>query len=289
MWSLVVPQLLCIIKIFALKFIKYTFLFALLTILSQVGGLLLLCCIPLFKWIDQNAQTQLQKAIFKPLSFLAIYLIFALVIIPPLASLNGRVPLPIKQEAGIQPLTVLTCLLNRHYVTPELKSTILKIGEQMQAQDKGSVIAYLDANFPFIDGFPLFFHLSHNDGKKLDLAFFYKNEKGEPLNGVSPSWSGYGVYDVPKKGEVNTTTQCKQKGGWQYDMTKYLSFFKKNTLQTDETRTKTLLKIIAKHPKVGKVFLEPHLKTRWGLQSISKIRFHGCQAVRHDDHIHLQL
>ncbi|MFT5619364.1 MAG: hypothetical protein ACI85I_002607, partial [Arenicella sp.] len=39
----------------------------------------------------------------------------------------------------------------------------------------------------------------------------------------------------------------------------------------------------------GKVFIEPHLKTRLGLENYSKIRFHGCQAVRHDDHIHVQL
>ncbi len=33
---------------------------------------------------------------------------------------------------------------------------------------------------------------------------------------------------------------------------------------------------------------KPHLKTRLKLSS-AKIRFHGCQAVRHDDHIHVQL
>ena len=276
----------------ALKFLKFTahtLLFIFLTILTQVGGLFYLLCFPLFKWLDKNAQTKLQKVVVKPFSFAAVYVIFAFLIIPLLASLNGRVPLPIKQTSGIQPLTIATCLFNRHYVTPELKSTILEIGEQMQAQNESSVIAYLDANFPFIDGFPLFFHLSHNDGEKLDLAFFYKNESGKKLNGVSPSCTGYGVFDVPKKEEVNTAARCKQQGGWQYDMTKYLTFFKKNDFHTDDKRTATLLKIIAQHPNIRKIFLEPHLKTRWGLGGYSKIRFHGCQAVRHDDHIHLEL
>lgn len=44
-----------------------------------------------------------------------------------------------------------------------------------------------------------------------------------------------------------------------------------------------------KNPAVRKIFLEPHLKTRLKLSKYSKIRFHGCHSVRHDDHIHLQL
>jgi hypothetical protein len=31
------------------------------------------------------------------------------------------------------------------------------------------------------------------------------------------------------------------------------------------------------------------LKARWNLTQYDKIRFHGCQAVRHDDHIHTQV
>jgi len=48
-----------------------------------------------------------------------------------------------------------------------------------------------------------------------------------------------------------------------------------------------MLKIL-QQPNLGKVFVEPHLKTRMKLVD-SKIRFHGCGAVRHDDHIHIQL
>ena len=45
---------------------------------------------------------------------------------------------------------------------------------------------------------------------------------------------------------------------------------------------------ILHQPNLGKVFIEPHLKDRMKLTN-SKIRFHGCGAVRHDDHIHIQL
>jgi len=38
----------------------------------------------------------------------------------------------------------------------------------------------------------------------------------------------------------------------------------------------------------GKIFIEPHLVKRLKLAS-NKIRFQGCRAVRHDDHLHVQL
>lgn len=48
------------------------------------------------------------------------------------------------------------------------------------------------------------------------------------------------------------------------------------------------LKLLSDDERVSKVFLEPHLKSRFQADS-SKIRFQGCRAARHDDHIHLQL
>jgi hypothetical protein len=53
-------------------------------------------------------------------------------------------------------------------------------------------------------------------------------------------------------------------------------------------RTKALVNMFVSEYEIGKIFIEPHLKTRLKLTS-DKIRFHGCQAVRHDDHIHVQL
>jgi murein endopeptidase len=49
-----------------------------------------------------------------------------------------------------------------------------------------------------------------------------------------------------------------------------------------------LVEILASEKSIGKIFIEPHLKTRLKLTT-PKIRFHGCRAVRHDDHIHVQL
>jgi len=50
-----------------------------------------------------------------------------------------------------------------------------------------------------------------------------------------------------------------------------------------------LIATLSKHPDTGKIFIEPHLKSRLGFANDSKVRFHGCAAVRHDDHIHIEL
>jgi len=57
----------------------------------------------------------------------------------------------------------------------------------------------------------------------------------------------------------------------------------------DSTRAKAEVLFFANRENIGKIFIEPHLKTRLELVDIDKIRYHGCHAVRHDDHIHVQL
>ena len=149
-------------------------------------------------------------------------------------------------------------------------------------------VIYLDANFPFFDGFPLLPHLSHNDGKKIDLTFIYENKEREITN-LKPSKSGYGVFEAPIKGELSQIEICKQNGFWQYDFTKYLTFGStKEHFKLSKKATKTLIQLILKNSEVSKLFIEPHLKKRLKLNN-SKIRFHGCRAVRHDDHIHFQI
>lgn len=64
----------------------------------------------------------------------------------------------------------------------------------MNKNHKGIQVVYLDTNFPFINKFPLLPHLSHSDGKKIDVSLIYKDEKGK-LTNKKPSVSGYGVYD----------------------------------------------------------------------------------------------
>jgi hypothetical protein len=78
-------------------------------------------------------------------------------------------------------------------------------------------------------------------------------------------------------------------GFWQYDFPKHLTLGKiNNDIVFSKKGTRELANLIVKQNEIGKLFVEPHLKSRMNLTS-GKVRFHGCQAVRHDDHIHFQL
>lgn len=150
-------------------------------------------------------------------------------------------------------------------------------------------IVYLDACFPFIDGCPLPGHLSHNDGEKVDLAFVYTNASGEFLN-EGKSFSGYGIVEAASENEVNQTEICEQQGYWQYSTMTKLTFYERfKDYRFDNAANRVLLTKLTAQPGTGKIFIEPHLEKRLGLENDPKIRFHGCHAARHDDHIHLQL
>ena len=63
----------------------------------------------------------------------------------------------------------------------------------------------------------------------------------------------------------------------------------KAEFEFDEKKTADFIKSCASSPFIKKIFIEPHLKSRLELSGYKKVRYHGCQAVRHDDHIHIQL
>jgi hypothetical protein len=260
-----------------------------LTVLTQVGGLVLLLSLFTHKLINKKVKSQWGCRLLKWASFPVLYLITTLGIVPLIARPLGRVPLPVTQTNNLQPLNVMTCLLNRHYVRPALRQAAQEVASQMNHQFPGTVVNYLDAGFPFINKFPLVPHLSHNDGKKLDLAFCYiDNRTGQSTN-QAPSIIGYGISEEPRAHEINTTSMCSRNGYWQYNfMMNIIPQGNKRYFTFDSIRTKELVNFFATAPSIGKIFIEPHLKTRLHLTS-DKIRFHGCQAVRHDDHIHVQL
>lgn len=273
-----------------MKFLKIIFVilvFIFLTILTQIGGLVFILSLSTDKWIHLIFKKKLVQATAKTAYFFFLYTVITFFIVPFIAKPLGRVPLPLSGD--LQPLNWGTCFLNRHYVQPELKQLALDASAEMRAKFPGSKLNYLDANFPFIDKFPLIPHLSHNDGKKLDLAFYYKDAKTNVFTNRNPSIIGYGVCEEPKSGEENKPEFCRQKGYWHYSfLMKVIPQGNKHDFIFDAERTSELILILAGNPNVGKIFLEPHLKKRMNLTS-EKIRFHGCQAIRHDDHIHIQL
>ncbi len=229
----------------------------------------------------------MQLSVAKSLAtFFVIYLVSTFLLIPLLSQLGDRRPLPIFGK--LRPLTFWTIALNRHYVNTELKDISIEIANQFSEEYPGSKINYLDANFPFFRGFPLPPHLSHDDGKKLDLAFSYF-KRGERSNSA-PSIIGYGVYESPMETEINYPDICQKQGYWQYGFIgNLIPKWDSEQYVVDQERTSFIINELLAKSDISKIFIEPHLKQRWGFDRENKIRFHGCQAVRHDDHIHFQI
>jgi hypothetical protein len=218
------------------------------------------------------------------LLFIGTYSIFTFLLVPFVAPIFGREK--VVHLDHLQPATYGTLLLNRNYVTPELNKLLVATTEIVAVHNIS--ISYLDANFPFFNGFPLLPHLSHNDGKKIDLSFIYETPKGE-LTHRRKSVSGYGVFEPPTAQETNQINSCERNGHMHYSLARYLTFGSINdSLQFSESGTRYLLQALLKQPTLGKIFIEPHLKERLNLRS-AKVRFHGCHSVRHDDHVHVQL
>ena len=254
-----------------LKLIGHIIFIALLTILTQVGGLLWL--------VSVFIAAKFQKR--KRYVFLIVYLVCNLLFVPMLAPYFGRTKLPVIKSV-LEPQNHIYPLLFRNYVDNELYDVLHQ--STIDLAHLGIKTTYLDANFPFLNGFPLFPHLSHNDGKKIDIAFMYLENNNK--TDQKPSFMGYGAF----VDDVNpTSNQCKEQGYWQYDLTKYLSPDKNDELQLDKENTKTLIQGLLYRNKNSKIFIEPYLKKELGLSTYDNIRFHGCQAVRHDDHIHFEI
>lgn len=275
-----------------MKIIAHFIVIILLTIFTQVGGLIWLACIPIFRKINQKFPARLQRRLIKTASFLFIYTLLSWTLIPAFAKMGGRVALPASysEDFPIQASNRLFCWMNRHYVTPKTKATLKDIALKTQQQYPGTKLLYLDANFPFIKGFPLPPHLSHNDGRKLDIAFLYQDLKtGKAVNGQRTSFIGYGICEEAQKGEYDQAAACTKQGHTLYSLLQKISPQGKRTMKLDEKRSARLLRNITGHQSVSRVFIEPHLKKRMGLSGEAKIRFHGCHAVRHDDHIHIEV
>lgn len=233
-----------------------------LTLLTQLGGIawLLACCF-------QRRWTV----------FLAAYLglsIGAAMLAPTL----GRVPLPCVGEP-MRTQSVLYCALNRHYVVPELAEVLHALAKQVEARHPGTPTLVLDASFPFLNGFPMLPHLSHDDGEKVDLAFQYRDAEGFQ-RGRTRSPIGYFAF------EQGPTTCPDQFPTLRCDLDWLQPIWL--DMKPDVPRMRNVMRHLSADSRVGKILLEPHLRDSWGVNH-PKVRFQGCRAARHDDHIHLQL
>ncbi|ARO30658.1 hypothetical protein NXC14_CH02735 [Rhizobium sp. NXC14] len=179
-----------------LRFILHALIVIILTLLTQIGGLTYLITLAVARAL------RLRRLAANLALFLLLYAGGTFV-----AHLNapafGRVPLACFVGTA-DPLVIrspIYCALNRNYVTPELRDLAGALAAHMDKQFPGTVTVALDANFPFVDGFPLLPHLSHADGKKLDFAYYYKDADGAFLNGATRSPIGYFAFEEPAQGD----------------------------------------------------------------------------------------
>jgi len=267
---------------------RHTLFFTLLTLLTQIGGLIWLLSLYL------NGLAQKRRRIWglRWVIFLTLYTLISIYIVPPIAKYCfDRVPLPVYSNPNLEPENVVYCFFNRNYVKPAFLKALESVGEQMQDKFPGSTVSYMDANFPFIDGFPLEPHLNHNYGKAIDIAFYWKNAKtGTPLR-KSPSPHGYGLWAEALPGEYDYAKHCKQQGYWYigYDGTFASWCCDRKKYAFDGERTGELMHLIAANPAFGRILIQPHLKKRFGLEAYDNIVAQDCFSARHDDHVHVQL
>lgn len=243
-----------------------------LTVLSQLGGIAYL-----FAALLPRASKRRRLGVFL-LAYAGLWFAASL-----FAPMFGRVPLPCGSTKGevLRVQSPLYCVLNRHYVSPDLKDVAFALAEHVDETHPGTVTLTLDANFPFFDGFALLPHLSHDDGTKLDIAFYYSK------NGKTKSPIGYWAFEGPRSGDYQPCIDAPSPT-LRWNMRWFR--FTHNDIEFDTDRTRTALRWLAGEGQrrgVSKVFVEPHLAQRLGVAG-NVIRFQGCRAARHDDHIHIQ-
>lgn len=253
---------------------------------TQIGAVVLLFAVPSWRRAERffRPASPLRRAAIRGGIFLLLYTAASVFVVPPLAAMAGRVPLPCNQSnrVALGPATAWTCVLNRHYVVAGVDKALRRVAGSVSRQLPDARIGYLDAGFPFFGAFPMLPHLSHRHGRAVDLSFLYVDATtGRPRPAPSPL--GYWGYVQPRPGDPRP---CRGRESWlRWDMDWLQPFLTGGNL--DETGTAALVGVLANSSAVTRMFLEPHLKTRLGLGH-SKIRFQGCRAARHDDHLHVE-
>jgi hypothetical protein len=194
---------------FVLKLLIIISVFVILTVVTQVGGIIFLMTLLASRFIN--------RFIINASLFLVLYSIATFIAIPVIAKQYGRVRLPIIETNGLKPRTIWTCILNRNYAKPALYNVAVDVTSKIRQQYPGTVVNYLDSSFPFFDKMPLFPHLSHGDGRKLDIAFQYIDRLSDKPSSTTPSSIGYGAFEGPRDNEFNQQQLCRQQGFSKYN------------------------------------------------------------------------
>ena len=259
----------------------------LLTALTQIGGVVLaLAWLGARIWRPRGRRLGTTVVLFG-----ALYATATIWVVPLLAEFGGRQPLPcsLADGAPVRPHGFFYCALNRHYATPRVAEMLAALARDLSSHFPGIQVAYLDAGFPLFEGFPLPPHLSHDDGRKVDLALFYADAAGRPSAAITPSPIGYWGFEQPRAGDPRPCAGQDRLLTLRWDMSWLQPLLPDRSLHVDANRA--MVRWIAGaglHYGVERLLLEPHLQQRFQTAG-GVIRFQGCRAARHDDHVHVQI
>ncbi len=274
-----------------LQWLAFAILLLLLTALTQIGGVALIVALIVGGLLGRHGRSPIACWLIAGVLFAATYSLVSFVAVPPLAAALGRQALPCweLQGYGYAARSKLTCLLNRHYALPSVHVVLDDLSAALRARHPDTVVAFLDAGFPFGDRFPMLPHLSHDDGRRIDLAFFYGNADGRYRPLKTPSPIGYWAFEAPVAEEPQPCRGNDEPITLRWDMTALQPLWP--PLVLDEARTAGMVRWLVSDGRksgVRSVLLEPHLKARWRISS-DAVKFQGCHAARHDDHIHVKV
>lgn len=270
------------------NFTKHLLFIGVLTLFTQIGGALWALFLPIYFWMKKRTPSKWKARVTGLFSFVILYTLISAFVVPPLAKWQcGRVPLPVFDNPNLKSHHLAYfCLLNHHYVRPQVKESMEKAALLLAKTYPGTKVYYLDANFPFFDGYPLQPHFTHRNGTTVDIALHWQNGKTGQANDGAPTGLAYGYSAVPKPGEVDMEEKCDNPFR-SIEMKISNRFRNMKDYQLDEPCTAEMIRMFCQDKSVKKILLEPHLKIRLGLARFDKIRFQGCKAARHDDHIHV--
>jgi hypothetical protein len=173
------------------------------------------------------------------------------------------------------------CSSRRNYVTTAADRSLRQVAAALAGRYPGTRVAYMEASWPHGTR-PMPPHRSHGDGRQIDLALFYTDREGRPLAGP-PSVTGYGAFEPPRREADRRCTGPDRRS----KLNDRADPPADRQWRLDTVRTRELVRLLSADPQVRRIFIEPHLKARLGFSADPKVRFAGCRAARHDDHIHV--
>jgi len=122
----------------------------LLTLLTQIGGIVMLVVWGLARIVLPRTMGAWRRAPINALLFVVLYAALSVLLVPPLAALGGRVPLPCRAqpERTFAAGSLLLCALNRHYVVPDLVVLLSELSGQIRPRFPGNDHAVPGCEFP---------------------------------------------------------------------------------------------------------------------------------------------